>query len=84
MSLSCLILTKNNEKTLEYALRSIKKYADEIVLLDSGSDDNTLDIAHRYTNKILYRKFEGNFGEQKNYGMKQFLQASHQKKLGYE
>ena len=48
MKLSCLILTKNNAKTLEYALRSIYKYVDEIVLLDSGSDDDTLKIARRY------------------------------------
>ena len=69
MKLSCLILTKNNGKTLEYALMSICKYVDEIVLLDSGSDDNTLDIARKYTDNIFFHEFDGNFGEQKNYGM---------------
>ena len=68
--LSVLTLTKNNEKTLEYNLKSIYKYADEIVILDSGSTDKTLEIARKYTDKILFRPFDGNFGEQKNYGMK--------------
>ena len=71
MKLSCLILTKNNAKTLEYALRSIHKYADEIVLLDSGSADDTLQIARRYTDKIFFREFDGDFGRQKNYGIQQ-------------
>lgn len=71
MKLSCLILTKNNGKTLDYAMRSIAKYADEIVLLDSGSEDDTLDIARRYTDRICYHEFDGNFGNQKNYGMQQ-------------
>lgn len=65
MKLSCLILTKNNAKTLEYALRTIHKYADEIVLLDSGSDDDTLRIARRYTDKIFFMEFDGDFGKQK-------------------
>lgn len=71
MKLSCLILTKNNGRTLEYALKSIKPYADEIVLLDSGSDDDTVEIARKYTDRIFYHEFDGNFGLQRNYGMKQ-------------
>lgn len=71
MKLSCLILTKNNGKTLEYALRSICSYVDEIVLLDSGSDDNTLEIGQKYTKKIFYREFSGSYSKQRNYGIKQ-------------
>ena len=67
--LSVLILTKNNERSIGYALHSIRCYADEIVILDSGSTDKTLDIASRYTDRIFYRDFDGHFGKQKNYGM---------------
>lgn len=69
MKLSCLILTKNNGNTLRYAMESIKSYVDEIVLLDSGSDDETLEIAKEFDAKIYYHEFNGNFGEQRNYGM---------------
>ena len=40
-----------------------------IIVLDSGSQDKTLEIANRYTDKIYFREFEGHFGQQKNYGL---------------
>lgn len=67
--LSVLILTKNNQRSINYALMSVQPYADEIIVLDSGSQDKTLEIANRYTDKIYFREFEGHFGQQKNYGL---------------
>ena len=67
--LSVLILTKNNQRSINYALMSVQPYADEIIVLDSGSQDKTLVIANRYTDKIYFREFEGHFGQQKNYGL---------------
>ena len=67
--LSVLIFTKNNQRSINYALMSVQPYADEIIVLDSGSQDKTLEIANRYTNKIYFREFEGHFGQQKNYGL---------------
>lgn len=63
--LSVLILTKNNQRSINYALMSVQPYADEIIVLDSGSQDKTLEIANRYTDKIYFREFEGHFGQQK-------------------
>ena len=71
MKLSGLILVKNNERSIEYALKSIADYMDEIVVLDSGSTDKTLDIAAHYTKNIYYHEFGNNFAQQKNFGMKQ-------------
>ena len=56
--LSVLILTKNNQRSINYALMSVQPYADEIIVLDSGSQDKTLEIANRYTDKIYFREFE--------------------------
>ena len=67
--LSVLILTKNNQRSINYALMSVQPYADEIIVLDSGSQDKTLEIANRYTDKIYFRELEGHFGQQKNYGL---------------
>ena len=37
---------------------SVQPYADETIVLDSGSQDKTLEIANRYTDKIYFREFE--------------------------
>ncbi len=46
------ILTFNSEKTLEKALNSVKDFA-EIIICDGGSTDNTLEIANRYSCRII-------------------------------
>ncbi len=50
--LSVIILTKNEEDKIKTCLESVK-WADEIIVVDSGSDDKTLEIAQGYTKKIL-------------------------------
>jgi len=45
-------------------------WADEIVLVDSGSMDKTLEIAHQFRAKIIYRAFDG-YGSQKNFATAQ-------------
>jgi glycosyltransferase involved in cell wall biosynthesis len=64
-SLSVVIITFNEEKCLEHCLRSVKPLADEIIILDSGSTDRTLDIGRAFGAKIYYQKFKG-YIEQKN------------------
>ncbi len=59
------IICYNEEHRLKRTLESIK-WADEIVIVDCGSTDKTLDICKEYTNKIYIKEFKG-FGEQKNY-----------------
>ncbi len=64
--LSVLIATKNSEDTLERCLKSIEDIADEIIIVDSGSTDKTLEIAKKYTDKIFYKEWI-NSGMQYNY-----------------
>lgn len=61
--LSVFITTLNNAHTLPTTLESVK-WADEIVLLDSFSSDDTLHIAERYGCRIFQHKFLG-YGKQK-------------------
>ena len=51
-TLSALIITKDEEDRILPCLESLKGFADEIILLDSGSTDNTVEIARRYTDKV--------------------------------
>ena len=64
MKLSVCIICKNEENTIARCLESVK-WADEIILLDSGSTDNTLEIAKKYTDKIFIREDWQGFGEQR-------------------
>ena len=64
--LSVTIITLNEEKNITRCLDSIKEIADEIIVVDSGSKDKTVEIAKKYRAKVFYRKF-GNYASQKNF-----------------
>ena len=69
MKLSVVLITLNSEKILFNTLEAVK-WADEIVLVDSGSTDKTLEIAQKFKAKIVYRAFDG-YGSQKNFATQQ-------------
>lgn len=64
IKLSICIICKDEEKKIGKCLESIK-WADEIVIIDSGSTDSTLDIALKYTDKIIVREDWEGFGVQR-------------------
>lgn len=64
-TLSVVIITKNEEHDIRDCLESVK-WADEIVVLDSGSVDNTLSVAKEYTNNVYVSVDWQGFGIQKN------------------
>jgi len=63
--ISACIISYNEEKKIEDCLKSLLPVADEIIIVDSLSTDNTLKIAEKYTDKIFHQKFLGHI-EQKN------------------
>ncbi|MBS1920871.1 MAG: glycosyltransferase [Bacteroidetes bacterium] len=64
---SAVIITLNEEHNL---LKSLPKltWCDEIIIVDSGSSDRTLDICKEFGCKIYFRRFDG-YGTQKQYGV---------------
>lgn len=64
MSLSIIIITKNEAERIDACLQSVA-WADEIIVLDSGSTDNTVEKCQQYTDKIFITDWPG-FGPQKN------------------
>lgn len=56
--LSIIILTYNEEKNIETCLKSLEGWAEDIFIVDSYSDDQTLEIARIYTDKIFQHPFE--------------------------
>lgn len=63
--LSVIIITKNAGDTLKRCLESVH-FANEIIIIDSGSTDSTIDIAKQFTQKVYsYCDWQG-YGIQKN------------------
>ncbi len=63
--LSVILITRNEVENLAECLETVR-WADEIVVVDSGSDDGTQAIARRYTDKLYETHDWPGFGIQKN------------------
>lgn len=66
MEISAVIITYNEEKRLERALKSLEGVVSEIVVVDSFSTDSTVETAKKYTDKVFKRKWT-NYADQKNW-----------------
>lgn len=66
--ISTLIITYNNADKVKECLESVK-WTDEIVIVDSESEDATGKIAQKYTKKIYIRKWERSYAKQRNFGL---------------
>lgn len=64
-SIAVMIICKDECDRIEPCLQSVAGWADEIVVLDSGSHDTTVQIARRYTPKVYQTDWPG-YGPQRN------------------
>lgn len=69
MSLSLCMIVKNEENTLSRCLESVKDIVDEIILVDTGSTDSTVEIAESYGAKIFFYKWDNSFANARNYSL---------------
>jgi glycosyltransferase involved in cell wall biosynthesis len=68
-SLSAVVITLNEEKNIARCLQSLS-WVDEILVVDSGSTDQTKAIAEKMGAKVLHHAWQG-YGQQKNWAMQQ-------------
>lgn len=68
LPITAIVLTFNEEKNITECLKSIKDLCDEILIVDSGSTDKTIEIAKQYTDKIFSHPFE-NYSQQRNWAL---------------
>lgn len=70
MKLSIAMMVKNEERIIERTLKAIRqldgKITYEIIIVDTGSTDSTLDIAKKYAHRVYQHEWTGNFGEMRN------------------
>jgi len=67
--ITATILTKNSQRTLQTTLDSLQRF-DEVLVLDSGSTDNTVKIAENYPNVTVHTSPFLGFGPMHNYASK--------------
>jgi glycosyltransferase involved in cell wall biosynthesis len=66
--LSAVILTKNEEKNIKRCLNSVS-FADEVIVVDDFSNDNTGKIAEEYKAAVYKRNLNTDFSAQRNFGI---------------
>lgn len=66
-TISLCMIVKNEEDVLARCLDSAAPAADEIIIADTGSDDNTIEIAKKYTDKIYNFKWCDDFAAARNF-----------------
>ena len=68
--ISLCMIVKNEEEYLTRCLSSINDIASEIIIVDTGSTDKTVEIAKKFGAKVYYFKWNNNFSEARNESLK--------------
>ena len=66
LKISACYIVKNNADDLKISLESIYKSVDEIIVVDTGSTDSTVDVAKNFGAKIFYREWDDDFSAPRN------------------
>lgn len=66
IKLSVCMMVKNEEEMLPQCLESFHDFADEIIIVDTGSEDRTVEIAESYGAKVYHHPWENNFSKHRN------------------
>lgn len=67
--ISLCMIVKNEENNLRKCLSSISNYVDEIIIIDTGSTDNTKEIARKFTDKIFDYNWDNDFAKARNFSI---------------
>ncbi|NTV94343.1 MAG: glycosyltransferase family 2 protein [Thiobacillus sp.] len=67
LPVSVFIIAKNEADRIPATIESVRDWVDEVIVIDSGSDDDTVQISAALGARVLFRAWTG-YGEQKVYG----------------
>lgn len=70
-SLAILILTKNEEENIVDVVRNAKQCTDEVIIVDSGSTDKTVELAKKEGATVCFRAWDDDFSAQRNFALEQ-------------
>jgi glycosyltransferase involved in cell wall biosynthesis len=67
LPISVFIITKNEEDRIEKVINAVKNFADEILVIDSGSVDKTVELSQSAGAQVYFNQWNG-YGQQKIFG----------------
>ena len=67
MTIATVIITYNESENISRCIESVLPFSDEIIVVDSFSEDNTIEIASKYSNVKVFQRVFDNYILQKNY-----------------
>ena len=70
-TISACMIVKNEEQLLPACLESVRNWVNEIIVVDTGSTDGTVQIAESYGARVLHQAWEGDFSKHRNYSIEQ-------------
>jgi glycosyltransferase involved in cell wall biosynthesis len=71
VKISACLIAKNEENNITRCLESVRDISDEIILVDTGSSDRTVEIGRSFGAKIYYYDWNNNFAEARNFALEQ-------------
>lgn len=71
VTISACLIVKDEQKMLPDCLASIRDWVDEIIVVDTGSTDDTVSIAKDYGAKLYHKAWTGDFSAARNYSLEQ-------------
>ncbi|MDK8189278.1 glycosyltransferase family 2 protein [Paenibacillus sp. UMB7766-LJ446] len=74
ITISLCMIVKNEQRTLARCLDSVAGIADEIIIVDTGSSDRTIEIAAQYTDRVYTYEWKDDFAAARNYSFDQATQ----------
>jgi len=66
MTLSLCMIVKDEEEMLPRCLGAVAEFVDEIVIVDTGSSDRTVEIAESFGARVLHHAWTGSFADARN------------------
>lgn len=69
-TLTAAILTKNEEKNITDAVANAFCVADDVLVIDSGSTDRTVELAKKAGARVVFRAWDDDFSAQRNFALK--------------
>lgn len=70
IKISACYIVKDNAAELKTSLSSLKNFVQEIIVVDTGSSDNTVQVAKKFGAKVFHQAWQDDFSAPRNFALK--------------